>query len=77
MRSEYRFPRSLILLMLLVLVGVLMAIENARKIASGDASAVSILPIARFVIAAIVLMWVVGVGCYAVVRVIRSGLHRG
>ena len=72
MRSEYRFPRSLIVLMLLVLVGVLTAIENTRKISSGDASAVSIFPIARLAIAAIVLMWAVGAGCYFVVRLIRS-----
>jgi hypothetical protein len=62
MRSEYRFPRSLIVLMLLVLVGVLTAIENARKISSGDASAVSIFPIARLAITAIVVMWAVGAG---------------
>ena len=73
MRSEYRFPRSLIVLMLLVLVGVLTAIENARKISSGDTSAISIFPIVRLAITAIVVMWAVGAGCYVVVRVIRSG----
>ena len=76
MRYEYRFPRSLIVLMLLVLVGVVMAIESARKIAAGDASAMSIFTIARLIITMIVLMWGVGAGCYAVVRVIRSSMRR-
>jgi hypothetical protein len=76
MHSEYRFPRSLIVLMLLVLVGVVMAIENARRIAAGDASALSIFTIARLIITIIVSMWIVGAVCYGVVRVLRSSFRR-
>jgi hypothetical protein len=39
MRQNYRFPRTGILLMLVALVGVVVAIEQARRISVGNLNA--------------------------------------
>ena len=68
MRSEYRFPRSVIVLMLLVLVGVVAAIEQTRKFAAGDASALEGWLIVRIFGAAFGSMLLAGAAGYAILR---------
>ena len=71
MHSEYRFPRSAIFLMLLVLVGLVFAIESARRVAIGDASDVPILGIVRVILVAFGSMCLAGVIGYGVLRLVR------
>ena len=71
MRQEYRFPRSAIVLMLLVLVGVVLAIEQARRIAVGDSSAIEGWSIVRVFAVAYASMFVTGAVGYGVLRLLR------
>jgi cytochrome c oxidase assembly factor CtaG len=71
MRQEYRFPRSAIVLMLLVLVGVVLAIEHARKISAGDSSSIEGWPIVRLFAVAYGSMFVTGAVGYGILRMLR------
>jgi hypothetical protein len=81
MRTEFRFPRSTILLMLLILVGVVLAIGKGMSVQleyAADANALppwSMLP--GLYLMPFVLMCVFGVAGYAILVALRqSGSHR-
>src|SRR5213594_727854 len=82
MRTEFRFPRSTICLMLVILVGVLLAIEKGRSISQLKSSALpditipwSTLP--GFFLMALALMCVSGAVGYGIIVLLgRSGVSR-
>ena len=71
MHSEYKFPRSYILVMLLTLVTVIMAIESARKISAGGSAPLTVVGIIQLVIACFAAMGLAGVLGYGVLRFFR------
>ena len=71
MRSEYRFPRSAIFLMMVLLVAVVVAIESVRSIAVGETKAISAWAILRVFIFGVGLMCVSGAIGYAILSVLR------
>jgi cytochrome c oxidase assembly factor CtaG len=72
MRSEYRFPRSAIFLMMVLLVAVVVAIESARSIAAGETKDISAWAILRVFMFGVGLMCVTGAIGYAILSVLRS-----
>ena len=72
MRCEYRFPRSAIFLMMVVLVAVVVAIESARSISAGETKVISAWAILRVFMFGAGLMGVMGAIGYAVLSVLRS-----
>ena len=72
MRSEYRFPRSAIFLMVVLLVAVVVAIESARSISAGETKDISAWVILRVFMFGAGLMGVMGAIGYAVLSVLRS-----
>jgi hypothetical protein len=78
MRTEFRFPRSTILLMLLVLVGLTFAIENARRVSAGDASGMPVwglfLRLFALGVGAMAIAGAIGYGVLVVLR--RTGVDR-
>ena len=73
MRSEYRFPRSAIFLMVVLLVAVVVAIESARSISAGEEPhAISAWVILRVFMFGAGLMCVTGAIGYAILSVLRS-----
>ena len=76
MQPEFKFPRSSIFLMLLTLVSAIMAIESARSLAAGGSNPLSILGIARLLIAGFAAMGIAGVVGYGLLRFFRrSGVR--
>jgi len=77
MRSEYRFPRSAIFLMMVVLVAVVVAIESARSISAGETKDISAWAILRVFIFGAGLMCVTGAIGYAILSALRrTGVDR-
>ena len=76
MRSEYRFPRSAIFLMVVLLVAVVVAIESARSIAAGETNAISGWVILRLFVFGAALMCITGGITGAIVYTILSVLRR-
>ena len=72
MRSEYRFPRSAIFLMVVLLVAVVVAIESARSISAGETKVISAWAILRVFMFGAGLMCVTGAIGYAILSVLRS-----
>ena len=77
MRSEYRFPRSAIFLMMVLLVAVVVAIESVRGIAAGETKPISGWAILRVFMFGAGLMCVSGAIGYAIMSVLRrTGVDR-
>lgn len=77
MRSEYRFPRLGILLMLVVFISVIAAIEKARNISAGDLSSDNSWMIVGVLVMAVGLTLVAGSIGYAILRLLGlSGVYR-
>ena len=77
MRSEYRFPRSAIFLMVVLLVAVVVAIESARSISAGETNTISGWVIVRVFMFGAGLMCVMGAIGYAIMSVLRrTGVDR-
>ena len=77
MRSEYRFPRSAIFLMVVLLVAVVVAIESARSISAGETKVISAWAILRVFMFGAGLMCVMGAIGYAIMSVLRrTGVDR-
>ncbi len=75
MRPQYRFPRSTIGLMALILLGLFLAIEKAKAVAGGG-----VLPWSTFwslVVMAFLLVCLAAVAGWAILFALkRSGMHR-
>jgi len=78
MRSEYRFPRSAIFLMVVLLVAVVVAIESARSISAGEEThAISAWVILRVFMFGAGLMCVTGAVGYVILSALRrTGVDR-
>jgi hypothetical protein len=76
MRSEYRFPRSAIFLMVVLLVAVVVAIESARSISAGETNTISGWVILRLFVFGASFMCVTGAITGAIGYAILSVLRR-
>lgn len=79
MRPEFRFPRSAITLMLIILAGVILTIEKCAEVTMQYSGPVITMwsTFWSFVVLAFLLVCVAAVGCWGILYAIkRSGLHR-
>jgi hypothetical protein len=79
MRPEFRFPRSAITLMLIILAGVILTIEKCAEVTMKYSGPVVTMwsTFWSFVVLAFVLVVAAAAGCWGILYALkRSGLHR-